>query len=132
MALKAQSGRHLASHDSPLAESLLSADRGLAGDIPILAESQAEIPSPSLIKYRAPASAGATVRFYQLEMPRNDWAAYQEHLIRPHLAVLSYTKDGRRATIIIHQDGDALTRVLITVAGQVSGEVEGGACQPPA
>jgi hypothetical protein len=90
-------------------------DNLLSLDIPILPDTQAEIPSPNLIKYQVPASAGDAVRFYQLEMPRNDWAAHQQHLIRPELAVLSYVKDSKRATIIIHQDNELRTRVMITL-----------------
>ena len=84
-------------------------------DIPILPGTQAEVPSPDLIKYRVAAGACDAARFYQAEMPKNQWVAFQDHLIRADLAVLSYAKEGRRATIIIHQDGRVGTRVMITV-----------------
>ena len=84
-------------------------------DIPILPNIQAEVPSPDLIKYRVSVGAGNAAQFYQAEMPKNRWVASQDHLIRADLAVLSYAKEGRRATIIIHQDGRAETRVMITV-----------------
>jgi hypothetical protein len=127
--LKAQPDGHQASHDSLPSDSLVSVNTGLLDDVPILPNIQAETPSPNLIKYKVPASAGDAVRFYQAEMPRYDWAVQQKHLIRPDLAVLSYAKDGKRATIIIHQDGEALTRIMITIAGQISGEKDKQTCQ---
>lgn len=84
-------------------------------DIPILPNIQAEVPSPNLIKYQSAAGAFDAAQFYQAEMPKNKWVASQQHLIRADLAVLSFAKDERRATIIIHQDGRRETRVMITV-----------------
>jgi len=90
----------------------------LHDDIPIVPDSQAESPSPNLIRYQVANGAGDAVRFYQDEMPKNDWQVSSSHLIRPGVAVLSYCKDGRRATIIIHQDDSLRTRVMITIAQQ--------------
>jgi hypothetical protein len=84
-------------------------------DIPVLPNIRPEVPSPDLIKYQIPASAREAVQFYQAEMPKNQWVASQQHLVRPDVAVLSYAKEDRRATIIIHQDGRMETRVMITV-----------------
>jgi hypothetical protein len=53
--------------------------------------------------------------FYQAEMPRHQWVISQQHLVQPSLAVLSFAKEARQATIIIHQDGRAGTRIMISV-----------------
>lgn len=84
-------------------------------DIPILPNTRPEAPSPNLIKYQIAAGARDAALFYQAEMPKNQWVDSQEHLIRADLAVLSYAKGDKRATIIIHQDGGSGTRIMITV-----------------
>jgi hypothetical protein len=87
-------------------------------DIPILPDSQIDIPAPNLIRYQIADGAGGAIHFYQIKMPENDWLTSQSHLIRPNLAVLSYHKNGKRATIIIHQDEAVCTRIMITIARQ--------------
>jgi hypothetical protein len=84
-------------------------------DIPILPNIQAEVPSPNLIKVQSAYGARDAAQFYQAEMPKNQWVASQQHLVQADLAVLSFAKDERRATIIIHQDSRASTRIMITV-----------------
>ena len=91
-------------------------DLAIHDDIPIVPDVRAESPSPNLIKYQIANGAGDPVRFYQEEMPKNNWRVSTSHLIRPGLAILSYHKEGRRATIIIHQDDTLRTRVMITLA----------------
>jgi hypothetical protein len=84
-------------------------------DIPILPNSQALVPSPNLIKCRSAAGAQDAAQFYQVEMPKRQWVASQQHLVQADLAVLSYAKDSRQATIIIHHDDGAGTRIMIMV-----------------
>ena len=84
-------------------------------DIPLLPNIQAEAPSPNLIKYQISAGARDAARFYQDEMPKHQWVAAEQHLIRGNVAVLAYAKEERRATIIIHQDAYSGTRIMITV-----------------
>jgi hypothetical protein len=84
-------------------------------DIPILPNIQAEVPAPDLIKYQSPADACDAAQFYRAEMPRNQWVASQQHLVRADRAVLCYAKEDRQATIIIHQDDRRGTRIMITV-----------------
>jgi hypothetical protein len=91
---------------------------GVPMDIPILPNTKTEVPAPDLIKYQASTDARDTALFYQAEMPKNQWVAVQQHLVRANLAVLSYAKADRRATIIIHQDAGAGTRVMISVTAQ--------------
>jgi hypothetical protein len=91
------------------------AEANMPTDIPVLPNIQAEAPSPDLIKYQISAGAREAALFYQAEMPKNQWVASQQHLVRPDMAVLSYAKENRRATIIIHQDGRTGTRIMITV-----------------
>jgi hypothetical protein len=87
-------------------------------DIPIVPDSQVDLPAPNLIKYQIADGAENAIRFYQVKMPEHDWLTSQNHLIRPNLAVLSYHKNGKRATIIIHQDETVRTRIMITIARQ--------------
>jgi hypothetical protein len=87
----------------------------MPADIPLLPNIHAEAPSPNLIKYRIALGARDAAQFYQVEMPKNQWVAFEEHLIRADLAVLSFAKADKRATIIIHQDGGTDTRIMITV-----------------
>jgi hypothetical protein len=84
-------------------------------DIPLLPNTQPEAPSPDLIKYQIAVGARAAAMFYQTEMPKNKWVASQQHLVRADRAVLSYAKENRQATIIIHQDDRRGTRIMITV-----------------
>jgi hypothetical protein len=111
------SGFHDAPDRGPLPQ---HPDGARPHDIPILSDT-VDVPSPNLIKYHTAQDAGDTVQFYQVEMPKNDWQASQKHLIRPNLAVLSYRKDGRWATIIIQQDEATRTRVMITIARHKAG-----------
>jgi hypothetical protein len=84
-------------------------------DIPLLPNTKAEVPSPNLIKVQSASGAWDAAQFYQAEMLKYQWVAAQQHLVRADLAVLSFAKEDRRATIIIHQDGGAKTRIMITV-----------------
>jgi hypothetical protein len=83
-----------------------------------LPDTRVDVPSPNLIKYQPAIGAAEAARFYQAEMPTHQWMVSQSPLIRTNLAVLSYVKDGRRATIIIHQDETVRTRIMITIAHQ--------------
>jgi hypothetical protein len=84
-------------------------------DIPIPPNIQATIPSPNLIKYQVQTGAQDTARFYEAEMPKNQWMVSQQHLVETDLAVLSFAKEAKQATIIIHQGDGTGTRVMITV-----------------
>jgi hypothetical protein len=98
-----------------MVEAEKQAEPNMPTDIPVLPNIQAEVPSPDLIKYQVRAGAREAARFYQAEMPANQWVASQQHLVRSDVAVLSYAKEDRRATIIIHQNGRTETRIMITV-----------------
>jgi hypothetical protein len=107
------------SHDSPgCGPAGIHANQVCPDDIPVLPGTGVDVPSPNLIKYQLATSAAEAAHFYQTEMPTYQWLASQSPLIRTNLAVLSYVKDGCRATIIIHQDEAARTRVMVTIVHQ--------------
>jgi uncharacterized Rossmann fold enzyme len=85
-------------------------------DICILPDTEVELSSPRLIKYRTVSSVGNAMQFYRTEMPRNGWRASEGHLIKPDTAVLYYIKSREMATVIITQNDNDRARVMISIA----------------
>jgi hypothetical protein len=84
-------------------------------DICVPPNTEVEVSSPRLVKYRTTSGVDDAMRFYQTEMPKNGWKASEGHLIKPDTAVLYYIKSHEMATVIITQDGGR-TKVMISIA----------------
>ena len=93
----------------------MGTQRGGHADIPVLAHCTAET-WPGLVKYRIASSIDSAVQFYRDEMPKNGWSAMDGMLIQPHIAVLSYAKDDKVATIIMNRDRTVKTMVVIHIS----------------
>jgi hypothetical protein len=85
-------------------------------DICVPPNTQVEVSSPRLVKYRTTSSVDNAMRFYQTEMPKNGWRVSEGHLIKPDTAVLYYIKSREMATVIITQGGRGRTKVMISIA----------------
>jgi hypothetical protein len=93
------------------------AQTGGREDLPKMPDAQVELSTSELISYRTASSVKDTADFYETEMPNNGWTAGENNkdLIMDESAILSYTKAGETANVIVNKD-DKGTGVMISIS----------------
>jgi hypothetical protein len=93
------------------------AQTGGRDDLPKRPDAKVELSTSELISYRTASSVKDTADFYETEMPNNGWAAGESNqdLIMDESAILSYTKGGEKANVIVSKD-DKGTNVMISIS----------------
>ena len=93
------------------------AQTGGRADLPKLPDAKIELSTSELISYRTASSVKDAANFYETEMPNNGWAAGENNkdLIMDESAILSYTKAGEKANVIVSKD-DKGTSVMISIS----------------
>jgi hypothetical protein len=84
-------------------------------DIPMLPDAQVELSSPGLVSYGTASSVADAARFYQAEMPKQDWIAAEGNKVLDSNAVLNYNKGSETANIVIGSD-ESGTKVWISIS----------------
>lgn len=88
-----------------------------ASDIPLMADAQNKSMFGDMISYESASSFEDVVNFYKAEMPAAGWEQADEPTEMEGLAMLSYSKDNRKAQLMISFDKDKnIVSVLITVS----------------
>ncbi len=89
--------------------------QGPAEDIPVMADATEKSTFGSMIMYKTTSTFREVVDFYQQEMPGKGWkASSEEPLIMEQMAMLTYEKEGRKASITITVEGNQVS-VMISV-----------------
>jgi hypothetical protein len=93
------------------------AQTGGRDDLPKLPDAKVELSTTELISYRTASSVKDAANFYETEMVKNGWTAGQNNkdLIMDESAILSYTKAGETANVIVNKD-DKGTGVMISIS----------------
>jgi hypothetical protein len=93
------------------------AQTGGRDDLPKLPDAKVELSTSELISYRTASSVKDAADFYETEMVKNGWTAGQSNasMILDDSAILSYTKAGETANVIVSKD-DKGTGVMITIS----------------
>ena len=88
---------------------------GAPEDVPIMADAQDMSSFGDLTTYTSPSALGDVVAFYKAEMPNNGWSedASSGSFSTNTFTTLSFTKEGRTASITITYDQASGTTVLI-------------------
>jgi hypothetical protein len=84
-------------------------------DIPMLPDARVELSSPGLVSYWTASSVADAARFYQAEMPKQDWIAAEGNKVLDSNAVLNYNKGSEAANIVIGGDASG-TKVWISIS----------------
>jgi len=88
-----------------------------ATDIPLMADAQEKAIMGEMITYSSPSAFADVVAFYKAEMPNNGWQPSGEPTETEGLAQLEFTKDTRKAQVMITYDTDKkLTSVIVTTS----------------
>jgi hypothetical protein len=88
-----------------------------ATDIPIMADAQDKAMIGEMVSYSSASALADVVAFYQAEMPNNGWQSSGEPTQTEEYASLEFTKDNRKAQVMITYDTDKqLTSVIITTS----------------
>ena len=87
----------------------------LPDDIPVPAGTEDASSMFGMITFTSEIPPQEVFDFYQTEMPNNGWTEESADAMTG-LWTLEFTKDGRTASIMITEDDDGITSVLITVA----------------
>ena len=94
---------------------------GAAEDIPLMPDAQDTASFGEMTTYSSASPLDDVVAFYRAEMPANGWTEDESAggLSTDELAMLTYTKEGRTASITITFDSSSnTTSVLISVSGE--------------
>jgi hypothetical protein len=93
------------------------AQTGGREDLPKMPDAKVELSTSELISYRTASSVKDTADFYETEMAKNGWTAGENNkdLIMDESAILSYTKAGETANVIVNKD-DKGTGVMISIS----------------
>jgi len=93
------------------------AQTGGREDMPKLPDAKVELSTSELVSYRTGSSIKDAAQFYETEMPKNGWTAGESNqdLIMDDSAILSYTKAGETANVIVNKD-DKGTSVMISIS----------------
>jgi len=95
------------------------AQAGGRDDIPMLADAKVEFSSAEFVSYKTASSITDAAQFYEDEMPKKGWTAGENNkdMIMDESAILSYTKEGETASIIISSDEKekGTTNVMISI-----------------
>lgn len=88
-----------------------------ATDIPIMADAKDKSTFGEMVSYMSASAFADVVEFYKTEMPNNGWQPSGEPTEMEGLATLDFTKDNRKAQVMISYDTDKqITSVLITTS----------------
>jgi hypothetical protein len=88
-----------------------------ATDIPLMADAQDKSTLGGLVSYTSASAFADVVQFYKDEMPQAGWEPSGEPTEMPGLAMLEFTKEGRKAQLTISEDTEKkLTNVVITTS----------------
>jgi hypothetical protein len=88
-----------------------------ATDIPIMADASDKSTFGEIMSYTSASALADVVEFYKREMPNNGWQPSGEPTEMEGLAVLEFTKDNRKAQVMISYDADNKTAsVMITTS----------------
>ena len=82
-------------------------------EFPIMPDATDITPVGGMLMYASASSFDDVLAFYQKQMPANGWSDTGDSFISPDNAMLSYTKDGRTATITLTIGEDGMVSVLI-------------------
>jgi hypothetical protein len=86
-----------------------------ASDIPVMPDATEQTTMGAMITYKSASPFREVVDFYQDEMPNNGWEpSGDEPMLTEELAMLTYEKDGKKASITITTDGGQVS-VLISI-----------------
>lgn len=86
-----------------------------ASDIPIMADAQDKTSVGEMVSYSSGATLDDVVAFHETEMPKNGWQTSGEATSMEGFATLEFTKDGRKAQVMITRDNDKqVTNIMIT------------------
>ncbi len=93
------------------------AQAGGREDIPKTPDAKIELSTGELISYRTASSVKDTATFYETEMVKSGWTAGENNkdMIMDDSAILSYTKAGETANVIVNKD-DKGTGVMISIS----------------
>jgi len=95
------------------------AQAGGREDIPMLSDAKVEFSSAEFVSYKTASSVKDAAQFYEDEMPKKGWTAGENNkdMIMDESAILSYTKEGETASIIIGSDEKekGTTNVMISI-----------------
>ncbi len=93
------------------------AQAGGRADIPKTPDAKIELSTGEMMSYRTASSVKDAANFYETEMPNNGWTAGENNkdLIMDESAILSYTKAGETANVIVGKD-DKGTSVMISIS----------------
>lgn len=87
-----------------------------AADIPMMADARERSTFGEMVMYSSPSAMADVVAFYKDEMPKSGWQLSGDPTEMEELAMLDFTKDGRKASVMISYDADdELTSVMITM-----------------
>lgn len=88
-----------------------------ATDIPIMADAKDKSMFGEMVTYTSASAFADVVQFYKDEMPKNGWAASGEPVESEGYAMLEYTKDNRKAQVMISEDKDKkIINVMISTS----------------
>jgi len=87
----------------------------VATDIPIMADAKDKATFSEMVSYTSASAFADVVQFYKKEMPNNGWQPSGEPTEMEGLATLEFTKDNRKAQVMISYDQDKqIANVIIT------------------
>lgn len=88
-----------------------------ATDIPIMADATDKSSFGEMMTYSSASAFADIVQFYKTEMPNNGWQPGGEPTEMEGMAMLEFTKDNRKAQVMINFDPDQQTvNVMITTS----------------
>lgn len=87
-------------------------------DIPMLPDANIEFSSAELITYLTGSSVADAAAFYEDQMPANGWTVAEGSMAMEDMAMMSYQKDNRLASIIISVTDEEGTSILISLETQ--------------
>jgi hypothetical protein len=91
---------------------------GAPEDIPLMPDAAGVSSFGDLTTYTSATPLADVVAFYQAQMPANGWTESPGGLAQEGFAQLTFTKDGRTASITITSDPSSGTSVLISLSGE--------------
>lgn len=87
-----------------------------ASDVPTMADAKDKSSFGGIVTYVSASPFADVVEFYKEEMPKNGWEPGEDATEMEGLAMLNYTKDNRKAQLMISEDKDKqVVNVMITI-----------------
>lgn len=78
-------------------------------DVPVYDGAINVVGTDEALTYQVSATAQEVVDFYKAEMPNNGWEESQPPVASGPVTALTYTKDGREATVTVTEFGGSIT-----------------------